>query len=324
MSHTIIRMGTAGSDAAAAMEPSSRPVRGIETIVAFSDFSAHATAAVRRAAQLAAQHGARLRVAHIVAPPPLIAAQAWRESAEAHERIEWAEAELLARHAGALDRREGRLAMEVIVGSPVEEILRLSGEGDLLVLGARGTNAVKDLLVGSTATRLLTRCDRPMLVVKEHDCDPYRRVLVPLDLQDDGGTTLQATRALVPDAEVHVLHAYQFGHESMLRRVGVDPATLRRSRQDARAKVQSQLVAVLARAERNAQRVHRHLKQGHPVRMILAAETRIRADLIVMSKRSRSKVEDALIGSTTKRVVLDAHGDVLVVPLLAGDAARER
>ena len=76
--------------------------------------------------------------------------------------------------------------------------------------------------------------------------------------------------------------------------------------------------------ERNAQRVHRHLKQGHPVRMILAAETRIRADLIVMSKRSRSKVEDALIGSTTKRVVLDAHGDVLVVPLLAGDAARER
>ena len=88
--------------------------------------------------------------------------------------------------------------------------------------------------------------------------------------------------------------------------------------------VQSQLVAVLARAERNAQRVHRHLKQGHPVRMILAAETRIRADLIVMSKRSRSKVEDALLGSTTRRVVLDAHGDVLVVPLLAGDAARER
>jgi len=40
-----------------------------------------------------------------------------------------------------------------------------------------------------------------------------------------------------------------------------------------------------------------------------------------MSKRSRSKLEDIVLGSVTERVVTDARCDVLVVPMLPGDAA---
>ena len=155
------------------------------------------------------------------------------------------------------------------------------------------------------------------LVVKRDRPDPYRSVLVPIDLKDDATTTLQATRVIAPRGELHVLHAYRVENEGMLRRADVDRKILQKFRQDAKARLQSRLHATLARAEQGTHRFLPHLRRDHPVRLILATEARFRADLIVMSKRSRSKVEDALIGSTTKRVLLDSHCDVLVIPLLA-------
>jgi nucleotide-binding universal stress UspA family protein len=81
--------------------------------------------------------------------------------------------------------------------------------------------------------------------------------------------------------------------------------------------VQARFHQVLARAEQGTHRFLPYLRRAQPVRLILETETRFRADLVVMSKRSRSKVEDALLGSTTKRVLLDSRCDVLVIPLLA-------
>jgi nucleotide-binding universal stress UspA family protein len=206
--------------------------------------------------------------------------------------------------------------VQVLVGPVVEQILGVADEANLLVLGARVASAVKSALLGSTATRLLTKCDRPMLVVKQDEPDPYARILVPIDLHDDAMITLRATVALAPRAQVHVLHAYQVEHEGGLRRAGVDRTTLQKHRQSARARVQARFHQVLARAEQGTHRFLPYLRRAQPVRLILETETRFRADLVVMSKRSRSRIEDAILGSTTKAVVLDSHSDVLVVPLV--------
>jgi len=292
-----------------------RSVRGIQTILAFTDFSARAAAAVRRAAQLADQHRAFLRVVHVVEPPLLTTRDDWANSPEGRSRVASAETDL-AQHARSLNRPTSGVGAQVLVGVVVEEILGIADQASLLVLGA-GSSAVKSALLGGTATRLLTRCERPMLVVKQDNTDPYRQVLVPIDLQDEATKTLQAAQALAPAAQLHVLHAYRVEHEGMLRRAGVDKETLQKSRRNAKVKAQSRLLSALARVEQGVPRFLPHLRRDHPVRLTLTSEIRFRADLIVMSKRSRSKVEDALLGSTTKRVLVDSQCDVLVIPLLA-------
>jgi len=315
MSHTIACMVESPSDPASAVDER-RSVRGIQTVLAFTDFSAQATAAVRRAAQLADQHRALLRVVHVVEPPLLTMRDDWAGSPEGRRRIASAKTNL-SEHVRSLNGCDSRVGAQVLVGVVVEEILGVADQGGLLVLGARGSSPVKSVLLGSTATRLLTRCERPMLVVKQDRTDPYGQVLIPIDLQDDATKTLQAALALAPAAQLHVLHAYRVEHEGMFRRADVAKETLQKFRRIAKVKAQSRLLSALARVEQGTPRFLSHLRRDHPVRLTLASEARFHADLIVMSKRSRSRVEDALLGSTTKRVLLDSRCDVLVIPLLA-------
>jgi len=316
MSHTIIGMVEYPMRAAGIRSSA----RGIEAIQAFTDFSPCASASVRRAAALARQHGASLELVHVVAPPLLTSRRAWAESPEARGRVTDAEAALAAL-VGSLHGLRG--SARVLVGAVDEEILGVADQASLLVLGARGTSRMRSLMLGSTATRLLTRCERPMLVVRQDKVAAYRRILIPIDLRDDAATTLQATEALAPGAEMRVLHAYRVEHEGMLRRAGVGDEEIKKARREAKAQAKSRLFAILARAEKGSQRFLHRLKRDHPVTLTLDAQRQFHADLIVMSKRSRSRIEDAVLGSATKEVLLAARCDVLVLPLLARPGASE-
>ena len=121
MSHTIACMVESPSDPAVAVDER-RSVRGIQTILAFTDFSAQATAAVRRAAQLADQHRAFLRVVHVVEPPLLTTRDDWADSPEGRSRVASAETDL-AEHARSLNRPDSGVGAQVLVGVVVEEIL---------------------------------------------------------------------------------------------------------------------------------------------------------------------------------------------------------
>ena len=307
--------------------PHQRPVesvRGIESILAFTDLSDHGAVAVRRAAQLAAQHDAELRIVHVVTPLTLSPLPARLESDDARARMANAETALAALATQARARHSVRVDTQVLAGTLLDEILRESAAADLLVLGARGSGLIRRALLGTTALRLLTKCDRPILVVRQDVVASYSRILVPLDLNDNADTTLQAVLALAPSAEVHVLHAYELMYEGKLRIAGVGESRIRELRQAARARIQGRLLAMLARHERGTRRFHPHLQRGHAVRLIRASAARIHADLIVMSKRSRSKLEDILLGSVTERVVADLQNDVLVVPLVRDEKTAVR
>ena len=308
----------------AAREDPVRAVRGIETILAFTDFSEHGATAVRRGAQLAAQHGAALRVVHVETPVARAPVQARPASGEARTHMADSESALAALAAQAMALHPIRVRTQVVAGALLDEILRESAAADLLVLGARGKSPIRRALLGTTAIRLLTKCDRPILVVRQEAAASYRRILVPVDLNDNADTTLEAVLALAPDAEVHVLHVYELDLEGKLRMAGVGETRVEKYREAVRARVQARLLAMLARHERGTLRFHPHLQRGHAGRSILARAARIGADLIVMSKRSRSKLEDIVLGSVTERVVTDARSDVLVVPLLPGDNGRGR
>lgn len=61
-----------------------------------------------------------------------------------------------------------RVLTEVLVGTPAEELCRLARAEsfDLLVLGNRGLNPVKEFLLGSVSDRCLHLAPCPVLIVK--------------------------------------------------------------------------------------------------------------------------------------------------------------
>jgi nucleotide-binding universal stress UspA family protein len=67
-----------------------------------------------------------------------------------------------------LDRAGVPYQAQVLVGEPAEVIVEHAGKTgcDLIVVGAKGRGALGDMLLGSTATKLLHLSDMPVLLVK--------------------------------------------------------------------------------------------------------------------------------------------------------------
>lgn len=67
-----------------------------------------------------------------------------------------------------LDQAGVRHDMEIRVGNVGQEIATLAGKGkyDMVVVGSKGRSALKDLLVGSVAQRVVELSPVPVLVVK--------------------------------------------------------------------------------------------------------------------------------------------------------------
>lgn len=57
--------------------------------------------------------------------------------------------------------------IKVVTGDPVTEIIREASDGgyDLVVIGKRGTGLVEEAIMGTTARRVIRRCDRPVMVI---------------------------------------------------------------------------------------------------------------------------------------------------------------
>ncbi|HXV50076.1 MAG TPA: universal stress protein, partial [Candidatus Binatia bacterium] len=60
---------------------------------------------------------------------------------------------------------------------------------------------MKDLLLGTTAERVVRKGDRPVLVVKRAADAPYRRVVVGVDFSEDSRYALELALRLAPQAE---------------------------------------------------------------------------------------------------------------------------
>ena len=64
----------------------------------------------------------------------------------------------------------------------------------------------------------------------------------------------------------------------------------------------------------DASNLDTEVQYGHPASLILAQARTLPAELIVMGKHGRSKLEAFFIGSVTRDTLANAETDVLVVP----------
>jgi nucleotide-binding universal stress UspA family protein len=163
----------AGDDAAATLHGSSCAVavapRGfaddewkpVSRIGVGLNASAEAHQALGLAVALAADCGASLvvqtAVATSIASADLTAYDAdWLERSKAVAKQEMDE---------ALKELAVEASGDVALGTPVDALVELSGDVDLLVLGSRAWGPVRRTIMGSTATKLMRRAHCPVLVL---------------------------------------------------------------------------------------------------------------------------------------------------------------
>ncbi|GAB4414151.1 MAG: hypothetical protein OHK0039_21740 [Bacteroidia bacterium] len=85
-------------------------------------------------------------------------------------------------------RKQIRLEFRLEMGSPCDEILRLSDElqPDLLVLGASGSNPLMRSVIGSTSVALIQRSQRPLLLIPaEAHYQDFANIVYATDYEDD-------------------------------------------------------------------------------------------------------------------------------------------
>jgi nucleotide-binding universal stress UspA family protein len=293
-------------------------------IVAATDFSSAGDEAEQRAALLASESGARLSLAHVV-PTSLwedVGAQlatlagvdvpspaAMRE--EAKEQLERRAGELAARFAIACDAR-------VAEGRPAAGLARIAAEegADLLVVGARGTSALRgarDILVGSTAQKLLRVAPCPVLVVKRTAASPYRRVLAPTDYSTPARRAVRLAAAWFPAAQLHLAHAFELPFDGMLRHASIDDEVVARLRAGERDQLMQRLADWADASDVAPPRRALHVEHGYAPKRIEDWIESTRADVLVIAAHGKSELEVALLGSVTMHVVLAASCDVLLI-----------
>ncbi|MEW5708435.1 MAG: universal stress protein [Pseudomonadota bacterium] len=289
-----------------------------ETFLAATDFSERADAALERAAGLAARHGARLLLLHVVE----------RYSLETLRRLGAAAGAgplpgLVERAREVLAERSARLAQthgiavqpEVAVGRVYREIVdRAGARGAVLtVIGGHGEHFFRDLVLGATAQKVVRHNEGSTLVVKQGAMQPYGRVLVPVDFSPGSRAALETVRRLAPDAALTILHAFELPFEGKLFYAGVDREVVERYVQAARREAQADLDALLLEWGAEGERPEARVVHGYAPDVIVNAARHDAFDLVALGARGRSELARFVLGSVSLHVMMEAPCDVLVV-----------
>jgi nucleotide-binding universal stress UspA family protein len=147
-----------------------------DTMIAFkeiivpTDFSEHSLRALDYAVEIAERFSSELKVVYVIEPLIQAADVAW--SSVDFDRLNRAHKDSADRQIRALmdERVPKSVAAEFVIltGKPFVEIVRLAraDNADLIVMATHGRGAISQILMGSTAEKVVRRAPCPVLTVK--------------------------------------------------------------------------------------------------------------------------------------------------------------
>jgi nucleotide-binding universal stress UspA family protein len=208
----------------------------------------------------------------------------------------------------------GSVESYVCQGEPPSVLIE-TAEGrkaDLIALGTYGRKGLKRLLMGSVTSQVILNAPCDVLVVKR-PCSActgnYASILVPFDGSEYSKKALSRAAELAMRDGGHVTALYVIPrYEEMVEFFRTD-AIQKSLRQEAEK--------VVAEARRAAQEkgilLATEIRDGHAADEIVKMAERQEADLIMMGTHGWRGVNEAIMGSTTARVLTESPIPVLVV-----------
>jgi len=276
------------------------------TFLMATDLSARSDRAIERALILARDREAKLYVVHVV-DEALPEAMALHQKAAAEDTI--------AKHiAGLQPGEEVAVSVESKFGKNGEAILQSAHElkADLVILGERD-RAYERRFRGTSCERILRMGDVPVLVVRDRPDRSYRRVAVAVDFSLHSRRALEVAVRLVPDAEVHLVHAYQVPFSGFM--YGSDTRRQVKEQEQNRLEnmVENEMGALCEALGVDAGKFHRVLRLGDVRQVVRQEVERIKPDLLALGTHGRTGIANALLGSVAEDVLRDPPCDVLAV-----------
>lgn len=271
-----------------------------------TDFSPGAKWSLQRALLLPLAHEASLHLLHVLPSVPLKKRAMVRAAAEVamEELVEFARGKT----------PELEVSFELVSGEAYVEIIRCARRvgSELIVIGRHSRRPLRDLVIGSTAARVIRKVDVPVLAVASEPKHAYRRPCIATDLEDTSSRTLElALRVAGRQVKVfHVVHAFNVPFEGF-----VTPTLSAREeseyRRDFRHAATKGLNELLARYQVGVD-WKKSIHAGDARLVLMEAVGRSKADLIALGTHGRSGVSHALVGSVAEWVISAAPCDVLV------------
>lgn len=178
-------------------------------------------------------------------------------------------------------------------GSPVEMISNQANIVDMIILGARGEFAKwgRSRLMGATVEAISRECNKP-LFISPKVFRPFRNILIPYD------GSINSNRAL-PYAGYFASSfksiAYVFTVDNSLESANIILT-------EGKNYLQSYEIEIKTKA-----------RSGHADEEILNYANEKEMDLIVMGAYGHSRIKEAILGSTTERVMRNATLPLLLV-----------
>lgn len=178
-------------------------------------------------------------------------------------------------------------------GSPVEIISSQANIVDMIVLGARGEFAKwgRSKLMGATVEAISRECSKP-LFISPKDYKPFKQILVPYD------GSIHSNKAL----SYAGYFAANFDAKPTLFTVSSNAESAN---------------AILNEGEKYLEAfdipVRKKSRRGNPDEEILNFSQEEEMDLIIMGAYGNSRIKEAILGSTTERVMRNANIPLLLV-----------
>ena len=208
-------------------------------------------------------------------------------------------------HTGPADKR-------LEVGAPSDTILSVADAErvHLIVLGARGLGAIKELLLGSVSHRVLTHAACPVLAVRQ-PLRSLKRILLAVQGPDDAETIVRylSEHPFRNPVEATVLTVLPFTRP-VWPTAALIPESLRK---DMIERARHFVDGVAAKLNPAHYRAAGDVVEGAPAPEIVRSAAGRQADLIVVGSRIRKGKGPVVLGSVSHSVVHHAPGSVLVV-----------
>lgn len=198
----------------------------------------------------------------------------------------------------------------ITYGNPVEGVLAQAQDVDasMLVTGASSRHIVEQVVLGSTASRIVREAPMPVLVVPHGtQPGPIRKILAPVDLSQCSKSSLLKAAELAEalDAEVIVLHVTTF---PFMAAEGIDVPQVMESFLEAR---RNELDEFVAACDEKILKVE--IRDDAPASGITKAIDELEVDLVCIGTHGRKGFRKFVMGSTTERVLRKPACPVLTI-----------